>query len=132
MNIINFLLSGQDDFVWCPQGSHVVMQNDFDPGADMCGACISETMAEAEITLHAGVWSPRRKSTKLMTKRINSLGLCGRCGFRIVAPPKEEIHFFELMDTLDGRKEKLCVLCGTSFGLWWRQGKSAATKSKNK
>jgi hypothetical protein len=47
MNIINFLLSGQDDFVWCPQGSHVVMQNDFDPGAGMCGACISETMAEA-------------------------------------------------------------------------------------
>ena len=46
-NIINFILSGQDDFVWCPQGAHVVMKDDFDPRAGMCGVCISEAMADA-------------------------------------------------------------------------------------
>jgi hypothetical protein len=46
-NIIKAVLSGQHDFVWCPQGAHVVMQNDFDPRAGMCGVCISEAMADA-------------------------------------------------------------------------------------
>ncbi|HMH13493.1 MAG TPA: hypothetical protein VK578_10330 [Edaphobacter sp.] len=46
MNIINFLLGGTD-FAWCPQGAHVVMTDDFDPRAGMCGACISEAMNEA-------------------------------------------------------------------------------------
>jgi hypothetical protein len=46
-NIIKFILSGQEDFVWCPQGAHVVMRDDYDPRAGMCGACINEAMAEA-------------------------------------------------------------------------------------
>lgn len=46
-NIINFLLSGQDGLVWCPQGAHVVMQDDFELRAGMCGACIGEAMADA-------------------------------------------------------------------------------------
>jgi hypothetical protein len=46
-NIIASILSGQDDFVWCPQGAHVVMSDDFDPRAGMCGVCISEAMADA-------------------------------------------------------------------------------------
>jgi hypothetical protein len=46
-NIIKAVLSGQDDFVWCPQGAHVVMMDDFEPRAGMCGVCISEAMAEA-------------------------------------------------------------------------------------
>lgn len=41
------LLEGQDDFVWCPQGEHVVMKDDYDPQAGMCGVCINEAMAEA-------------------------------------------------------------------------------------
>jgi hypothetical protein len=45
--IIESVLSGQDDLIWCPQGAHVVMQDDFDPRAGMCGACINEAMAEA-------------------------------------------------------------------------------------
>jgi hypothetical protein len=52
MNTIHeFLLSGQDDFVWCPQGSHVVMQDDFEPRAGMCGACINEAMTEMDAVL---------------------------------------------------------------------------------
>jgi hypothetical protein len=50
-NIINFILSGQDSFVWCPQGAHVVMTDDFDPRAGMCGACINEAMAEMDAVL---------------------------------------------------------------------------------
>jgi hypothetical protein len=46
-NIIESALSGQSDFVWCPQGAHVVMQDDFEPRAGMCGACINEAMADA-------------------------------------------------------------------------------------
>lgn len=46
-DIITSVLGGQDDFVWCPQGAHVVMKEDFEPRAGMCGACISEAMAEA-------------------------------------------------------------------------------------
>ena len=46
-NIINSVLAGQDDFVWCPQAAHVVMKEDFEPRAGMCGACINEAMAEA-------------------------------------------------------------------------------------
>jgi hypothetical protein len=46
-NIIELLLRGQDSFVWCPQGAHVVMKEDFEPRAGMCGACINEAMAEA-------------------------------------------------------------------------------------
>lgn len=45
--IVDSVLSGQGDFVWCPQGSHVVMQDDFEPRAGMCEACISEAMNEA-------------------------------------------------------------------------------------
>jgi hypothetical protein len=45
--IIKAILSGQDDWYWCEQGRHVVMQDDFDPRAGMCGACISAAMAEA-------------------------------------------------------------------------------------
>jgi len=33
--------------MWCPQGAHVVMQDDYDPRAGMCGACINDAMAEA-------------------------------------------------------------------------------------
>jgi len=41
---------------------------------------------------------------------------CGRC--------KQPLgdQFFEMMDTLDNRKEKLCYTCGVSFGKWWRKG----------
>jgi hypothetical protein len=46
-NIIESVLGGQDDFVWCPQGAHVVMKEDFESRAGMCGACINEAMAEA-------------------------------------------------------------------------------------
>ena len=45
--IIDGVLSGQDSFVWCPQGAHVVQTDDFDPRAGMCGVCINEAMAEA-------------------------------------------------------------------------------------
>ena len=55
-NIIEFLLSGQDSFVWCPQGAHVVQTDDFGPRAGMCGVCISEAMAEMDAVLvHRGV-----------------------------------------------------------------------------
>jgi hypothetical protein len=47
LNIIESVLSGQDDLVWCPQGAHVVMKEDFEPRAGMCGACISEAMTDA-------------------------------------------------------------------------------------
>jgi hypothetical protein len=46
-SVARFLLAGQDDFIWCPQGAHVVMKEDFEPRAGMCGACINEAMAEA-------------------------------------------------------------------------------------
>jgi hypothetical protein len=46
MEIIKALLS-ETGFVWCPQGAHVVMQDDFEPRAGMCGACISDAMADA-------------------------------------------------------------------------------------
>jgi hypothetical protein len=49
--IINFILSGQDDFVWCPQGAHVVQTDDFDPRAGMCEVYISEAMAEMDAVL---------------------------------------------------------------------------------
>jgi hypothetical protein len=45
--IIESVLGAQEDFVWCPQGAHVVMQDDFEPRAGMCGACINEAMADA-------------------------------------------------------------------------------------
>ena len=45
--IIKAVLSGQDDWYWCEQGKHVVMKDDFEPRAGMCGACISEAMNEA-------------------------------------------------------------------------------------
>ena len=44
--IMSAVVSGSA-FKWCPQGCHVVMQDDFDPRAGMCGACISEAMADA-------------------------------------------------------------------------------------
>jgi hypothetical protein len=54
--IIESVLSGQDDLVWCPQGAHVVMKDDFEPRAGMCGACISEAMAECgEYFAHRGL-----------------------------------------------------------------------------
>jgi len=54
--IIDGVLSGQDSFVWCPQGAHVVQTDDFDPRAGMCGVCISEAMAEMDAVLvHRGV-----------------------------------------------------------------------------
>ena len=49
--IIDGVLSGQDSFVWCPQGAHVVQTDDFDPRAGMCGVCISEAMAEMDTIL---------------------------------------------------------------------------------
>ena len=49
--IIEAVLSGQDSFVWCPQGAHVVMTEDFDPRAGMCGVCISEAMQEMDTVL---------------------------------------------------------------------------------
>lgn len=45
--IIDSVLGGQQDFVWCPQGAHVVMTDDFEPRAGMCNECISEAMNEA-------------------------------------------------------------------------------------
>lgn len=45
--IAEALWRGQNDFMWCPQGAHVVMQDDYDPRAGMCGACINDAMAEA-------------------------------------------------------------------------------------
>ena len=50
INIIDFILGGTD-LAWCPQGAHVVMQDDFEPRAGMCGACISEAMAEMDTIL---------------------------------------------------------------------------------
>ena len=53
--IIESVLSGTE-FVWCPQGTHAVMQEDFEPRAGMCGACISEAMADAgEYFAHRGL-----------------------------------------------------------------------------
>ena len=49
--IIEAVLSGQDVFVWCPQGAHVVMTEDFDPRAGMCGVCINEAMQEMDTVL---------------------------------------------------------------------------------
>lgn len=41
------MINKQDDWYWCEQGHHAVLADDFDPRAGMCGACISEAMAEA-------------------------------------------------------------------------------------
>lgn len=46
-DIMESVLSGQDDLVWCPQGAHVVRQEDYEPRAGMCGACIGDAMADA-------------------------------------------------------------------------------------
>jgi hypothetical protein len=51
-----------------------------------------------------------------MKRKQESLGICGRCGKPVGA------EFFEMMDTKDKRKERLCYSCGVSFGRWWRKG----------
>lgn len=45
-NIIEAVLA-DTEFAWCPQGAHVVQVEDFEPRAGMCGACISEAVADA-------------------------------------------------------------------------------------
>jgi hypothetical protein len=41
---------------FCAQCSRMVLKEDFDPRAGMCGACISEAMAEVpEFFAHAGI-----------------------------------------------------------------------------
>jgi len=42
----DMLLGPLPKYVFCPQGSHMVQEQDFDPRAGMCGACINEAMNE--------------------------------------------------------------------------------------
>jgi hypothetical protein len=40
------LLGPVPTYIFCPQGSHMVQKEDYDPRAGMCGACINQAMAD--------------------------------------------------------------------------------------
>jgi len=39
---------------------------------------------------------------------------CDRCG-------KEADYFFEIIDTYNRKKKRMCMKCGKEFHVWWKK-----------